>query len=61
MDKIEREEQKLEERPDSEIMQELMTLYNRAIEYYSAVDTSRSESHEEYLLKLQNLFKNEEL
>lgn len=38
--------------PDSELMQELMTLYNKAIEYYSAVDTSKTDSHEVYLLKL---------
>ena len=46
-------------------MQELIALYNKAIEYYSAVDTSKADSnnggHEAYLQKLQSLFKNEEL
>ena len=40
---------------NSDVMQELITLYNKAIEYYSAVDTAKNDSqnsHEFYLQKL---------
>lgn len=41
-----------------ETMQELMELYNKAIEYYSAFDNDK---HLEYLEKLQMLFRGEQL
>ena len=42
----------------SEKVQQLMGLYNKAIEYYSAFN---DEKHFEYLQKLQQLFKNDQV
>lgn len=39
-------------------MQELIELYNKAIEYYSAFDNDK---HLEYLSKLQELFKGDQM
>lgn len=38
------------------IAQHLIALYNKAVEYYSALNDER---HLEYLMKLQKLFQNE--
>jgi hypothetical protein len=42
-------ERALEEQPTNDIVQNLMLLYNKAIEYYSALGDER---HHDYLLKL---------
>lgn len=46
-------EDALQEQPTNDIVQNLMMLYNKAIEYYSALGDER---HQDYLLKLQGLF-----
>lgn len=46
-------ERALDEEPTNEVVQNLMQLYNKAIEYYSALGDER---HHDYLLKLQGLF-----
>lgn len=47
-----------ESSPKIEIAQHLIALYNKAVEYYSALNDER---HIEYLQKLQKLFQNESL
>ena len=49
-------EQKMSEQVTSQTAQNLIALYNKAVEYYSALDDDR---HLEYLMKLQNLLKDE--
>jgi hypothetical protein len=43
-------------RPSSQVVQHLIMLYNKVIEYYSALNDER---HLEYLQKLQKLFQDE--
>lgn len=43
-------------KPSSQVVQHLIMLYNKVIEYYSALNDER---HLEYLLKLQKLFQND--
>merc|ERR1712060_215241 len=49
-------DQKMSEQVTSQTAQNLIALYNKAVEYYSALDDDR---HLEYLMKLQNLLKDE--
>ena len=51
-------EAKLEQDLSSKTAQHLIALYNKAVEYYSALNDDR---HLEYLMKLQSLFTNEKL
>lgn len=51
-------ESKLETEVNPKIAQHLIALYNKAVEYYSALNDER---HLEYLMKLQKLFQNESL
>ena len=55
---IEQFEKKMEEQVNQATAQHLIALYNKAVEYYSALDDER---HLEYLMKLQNLLKDETL
>ena len=45
-------------RVEHKTAQHLIALYNKAVEYYSALDDER---HIEYLMKLQKLLANEQL
>ncbi len=56
LDKVEHYEQALETHPSSQLVQHLIMLYNKVIEYYSALNDER---HLEYLLKLQKLFQDD--
>jgi len=56
---IQENEQGLSKDPiDASTVQNLIGLYNKAIEYYSAIN---DEKHIEYLQKLQKMFANEEM
>ena len=51
---IARYEKQMDEQVTHETAQHLIALYNKAVEYYSALDDER---HVEYLMKLQNLLR----
>ena len=55
---IQQFERKMEEQVSQATAQHLIALYNKAVEYYSALDDDR---HLEYLMKLQTLLKDEVL
>lgn len=55
---IEEYETKLKTEVNPKIAQHLIALYNKAVEYYSALNDER---HREYLMKLQHLFQDESL
>jgi hypothetical protein len=58
LDKVEHYEEAMQTQPNSQIVQHLIILYNKVIEYYSALN---DEKHLEYLQKLQRLFKDESI
>ena len=58
LNKIQQYEQNLEQAPNSQIIQHLIMLYNKAIEYYSALN---DEKHLMYLQKLQKLFQDDKI
>ena len=53
LDRVESYEEALKEAPNSQIVQHLIMLYNKVIEYYSAINDER---HVSYLERLQRLF-----
>lgn len=55
---IKQYEEKLSDKVEHKTAQHLIALYNKAVEYYSALDDER---HIEYLMKLQKLLSNEQL
>ena len=55
---IKQYEEKLTAKVEHKTAQHLIALYNKAVEYYSALDDER---HIEYLMKLQKLLSNEQL
>lgn len=58
LDKVEHYEEALQTLPSSQIVQHLIMLYNKVIEYYSALN---DEKHLDYLKKLQKLLKDEHI
>jgi len=48
----------IEKEPQAVAIQHLIMLYNKAIEYYSALNDDR---HLEYLEKLQNMFQDADI
>lgn len=55
---IEQQERKMNEQVTHATAQHLIALYNKAVEYYSALDDER---HLQYLMKLQSLLRDETL
>lgn len=53
LDRVESYEEALKEAPNSQVVQHLIMLYNKVIEYYSAINDER---HVMYLERLQRLF-----
>ena len=53
---IKQHEEKMEAEVSTESAKHLIALYNKAVEYYSALNDDR---HEQYLKKLQKLFADE--
>lgn len=58
LDRISKYEDVLKTEPNAQVVQQLIMLYNKAIEYYSALN---DEKHMAYLQKLQKLFCDESL
>lgn len=58
LDKVGLYEEALGSAPNSQIVQHLIMLYNKVIEYYSALNDER---HLEYLQKLQKLFQDNQV
>jgi hypothetical protein len=53
LDRIDQYEKALDNEPNATTVHSLMGLYNKAIEYYSAIN---NEKHKELLKKLQDMF-----
>lgn len=58
VDKIEQYEKQIAIQPSSQTIQYLIMLYNKAVEYFSALNDER---HHEYLEKLQKLFQDKNI
>lgn len=58
LETIKKYEDKLSDTVDNKTAQHLIALYNKAVEYYSAIDDER---HLKYLMKLKDLMANETL
>ena len=58
LEKVEHYEQALASSPNQQLVSHLIMLYNKVIEYYSALNDNR---HFEYLQKLQKLFKDDSI